>query len=88
VSEKTIASQKGQAGVSLILALLLTSATVSWLIGAMGDDDASLGCQGGALGLLLMLASWQVPLAALGVSIAGTAVVDTLQRWAIRIGCG
>jgi uncharacterized protein YabE (DUF348 family) len=40
------------------------------------------------LGVLLMLASWQVALVALGVSIAGTAVVDTAQRWDIRTGRG
>jgi uncharacterized protein YabE (DUF348 family) len=40
------------------------------------------------LGVLLMLASWQVALVALGVSIAGTAVVDTAQRWDIRTARG
>jgi uncharacterized protein YabE (DUF348 family) len=40
------------------------------------------------LGVLLMLASWQVALVALGVSIAGTAVVGTAQRWGIRTARG
>ncbi|MBA3430961.1 MAG: multicopper oxidase domain-containing protein [Actinobacteria bacterium] len=41
MSEGAIRPQKGQAGVSLIVALLLASAVVSWSVAAMaGDDEA------------------------------------------------
>jgi nitrite reductase (NO-forming) len=39
LSDRAIGSQKGQLGVSLVLALLLTSAAVSWSVAAMADDD-------------------------------------------------
>jgi hypothetical protein len=53
-----------------------------------GSDLALLIVSALMLGVLLMLASWQVALVALAVSIAGTALVDTAQRWDMRTGRG
>jgi hypothetical protein len=53
-----------------------------------GSDLALLIVSALMFGVLLMLASWQVALVALAVSIAGTALVDTAQRWDMRTGRG